>query len=170
MKVKNLNSHIEHIINGNKQQNQCYQQLLELSQQILHQLEDSISANYIESIEQVLHKRGEIVNSIKEIERNITTHKEAIMGLLHLKEFNLERVEDLINPNLIKELHEQKEATMRIIKTIIDSDSKNAEVLKNQRQNVADELRSIQQHFEIQQVYLDRPERFPESRFIDKKK
>jgi len=132
MKVKNLNTHIEQIINGYKQQYQCYQQLLELSQQLSNQLEDSISANYIESIEQVLHQRGEIVDSIKEIEGNIATHKEAVMGLLHLREFNLEKVENLIHTDLRKELQEQEEAARQIIKAIIDSDSKNAEALKNQ--------------------------------------
>lgn len=133
MKVKNLNTHIEQIINGYKQQYQCYQQLLELSQQLSNQLEDSISANYIESIEQVLHKRGEIADSIKETEGNITTYKEAVMELLHLKEFNLEQVQDLIHANLRKELQEQEEIARQIIKAIIDSDSKNAQFIDKKK-------------------------------------
>lgn len=170
MKVKNLNSHIEHIINGYKQQYRRYEQLLALSQQLLNRPADSNSADYIESFEQNLRKRSEIIDNIKEIENNISMHKEAVMDLLHLKEFNLEKVQDLVYPNLREELEEQRRSIEQAIKEIIDTDRKNEEALKTQMMNVTSELRSIQQHYELQQTYLDRPEKFPEPRFIDKKK
>lgn len=164
MKVKNLNSHIEHIISGYKQQYPYYKQLLQLSLK----MQTIVFDTNIEEIEQIFTARIEVINNIEEIEKNIVSHKEAVMNLLHLKEFNLEKVLDLIYADLKKELYEQKEVLEQLINAIIESDRKNEEVLNNQlKDNVSEQIR-IKQHFGIQQVYLDRPEKYPEPRFFDK--
>ncbi len=166
MKVKNLNSEIEQIVRGYKQQYQYYQDLLQLSRQ----LEALISADDVEDVQQLLLKRNEIIERIKVVEDNLSIHREAVMALLHLKEFNLEKVQDLIHADLRKELTEQREAIEQLIKAIIRLDSKNEEALKNHLQDVAGELKNIHQYYEIRKAYIDRPEKFPEPRFIDKKK
>lgn len=166
MKVKNLNSHIEHIVNGYRQQYHFYQQLLQLAgrQSLL------VSENDIEEIQEVLCQKGEVINSIREIENNISQHKEAVKNLLHIKEFKLDKVQELIQINLRNELNALREAHEKIINQIIETDRKNEETLKNCTQDVVKELKSIQQHYDIQQAYFDRPEKFPEPRFFDKKK
>lgn len=114
MKVKNLNIHIKDIIAGYRQQYQYYQELMDLSQQLLHQLGDPISADYLEGVDRILRERGKVIDNLKEIEADIKTHQEAVMGLLHLREFNLEKVEALIHTDLRKELREQEEAAGKI--------------------------------------------------------
>lgn len=166
MKVKNLNSHIEHIVNGYKQQQQFYRQLLELSQL----LADRITENALDRVQEVLLKKDDLIKNIQEIDQNISQHKEAVMNLLHLKEFIVDKVQDLIHVNLRKELDEQRTAIQQTIQTIIETDRKNEEALENLKQDMARELRGIQQHYDIQQIYLDRPEKHPEPRFFDKKK
>jgi len=166
MKVKNLNSYIEHIVSGYKQQYQCYRQLLELSQQ----LTDLVSENALDMVQEVLLKQEDVIKNIKELDQNISQHKEAVMNLLHLKEYKLDKVQDLIHVNLRKELDGQRAAIEQIIKVIIETDRKNEEVLKNLKHDVVKELKSIKQHYNLQQTYFDRPEKFPEPRFFDKKK
>ena len=168
MKVKNLNSHIEHIVTGYNQQFGLYQQLLELARQ-----QETAALSGEPDPDRVLEgfqQRGEVIQSIIEIDRNILQHKEAVMNLLHLKEFNLEKVKDLVHINLRDEMDEQLKAIERVIRGIIETDRKNVMVLENLKQDVAKELRSIQQYHDVQQTYCDRPEKFPEPRFFDKKK
>ncbi|MHB9094789.1 MAG: flagellar export chaperone FlgN [Eubacteriales bacterium] len=166
MKVKNLNNHIEHIVEGYKQQLQYYEKFL-----ILAKKQQSITAiGDIQVLQEVLQKRSETIDSIIEIDKSVSLHKEAAMNILHLKEFQLDKVVDLIHPDLRKELETQTEAIRQVINGIFDVDRKNAELLKNEMSKAANERNKIQQHFEMQQAYLDRPEKFPEPRFVDKKK
>ena len=168
MKVKNLNSHIEHIITGYKQQFGLYQQLLELARQ-----QETAALSGESDPDRVLEgfqQRGEVIQSIIELDRNISRHKEAVMDLLHLKEFRLDEGRELIHAHLREELEEQRAAVERVIRAIIETDRKNAEALNDLKQDVAKELRSIQQYHDVQQTYFDRPEKFPEPRFFDKKK
>jgi hypothetical protein len=168
MKVNNLNSHIEHIVNGYKQQLGFYQQLLELARQ-----QETAALSGEPDPDRVLEgfqQRGEVIQSIIELDQNISQHKEAVMNLLHLKEFRLDKGQDLIHVHLRKELEEQRTTIEQVIRAIIETDLKNEEALKNLMQDVAKELRSIQQYHDIQQTYFDRPEKFPEPRFFDKKK
>lgn len=166
LKVKNLNNHIEHIVNGYKQQYLCYQQLLQLSQRHT----SLTSENNIDEILEILRQKEEVINSIKELDQNISLHKKVIMDLLHLNEFHLDKVQDLIYINLRNELNEQRAAIEHIITTILETDQKNEEDLRNLKRDVAKELKSIQQHHELQQTYFDLPEKFPEPLFFDKKK
>lgn len=168
MKVKNLNSHFEHIVNGFKQQHKCYQQLLGLARQQETMISESDPD--LDMVQEIFRQKSEVINNIKELENNISQHKEAVMNLLHLKEFKIDKVQDLIHANLRKELDEQRTAIQQTIQAIIETDRKNEEALKNLKQDVAKELRSIQQYYDIQQTYFDRPEKFPEPRFFDKKK
>ncbi len=170
MKVKELNSHIIQIVDGYKQQHRCYQQLQQLSGQLFGKLEALVAADDAGAIQQVLLERGELIDAIERINKNVSAHQEEVVNLLHLKEFNLEKVQDLIHPTLRKELREQQEAIEQVIKAIIDLDSGIGEILKKQKQNVTGELKKIQQCFELRRAYLDRPAKFPEPRFIDKKK
>lgn len=166
MKVKNLNSHIEHIVTGYKHQYQRYTELLKLSQQ----LEDMIKAKDISGVETAVAKKGEIIQNIKEIEGTVMAHKEDVMSLLHLKEFNLAKVSELIRANLLADLEKETMLIQQVIQEIVALDRRNEEGIRSLMQSLGKELKSIHQHFGIQQAYLDRPEIFPEPRFFDKRK
>ena len=156
MKVKNFNSHIEHMINGYKQQQQYYRQLLELSQQ----LPDLVAENGLDKVQEVLLKKDDLIKNIREIDQNILQHKEAVMNL----------GQDQIYVDLRKELDEQRMVMQQTIQAIIETDRKNEAALENLKQEMARELRGIQQHYDLHQIYFDRPEKHPEPRFFDKKK
>jgi hypothetical protein len=114
--------------------------------------------------------RGRIIKDITKLEEDIRPHKESVMNILHLKEFNLDKVQDLINADLRKDFFEQKRVMEKIIKEIIEIDHNNQTTMENIMQDVSAELKKIKQHHQIQQTYLDRPEKFPEPRFLDSKK
>lgn len=177
MKVKNLNNHVEHIISGYKQQYLLYQQLVQISRQFSQQLTLQVGTPVAdgdglreELIQQIMQKRTELVENIKELDSNISLHKEAIINLLHLKEFNLGNVQELIHANLRQELHEQVVNLGQVIRSVMETDNKSRETIKVLQQNISKKLKNINRHFELQQAYLDRPEMFPEPRFLDKKK
>ena len=181
MKVKNLNNHIQHIVTGLKQQGQLYVKLLQMSQKLGKTLaEDSAksadgdiadtSETLSVHITEIMSDRRLIIKDIAKLEEDIRPHKEAVMNILHLKEFNLDKVQDLINTDLRKEFFEQKRVIEKMIKEIIEIDHNNQATMENRMQDVAAELKKIKQHHQIQKTYLDRPEKFPEPRFLDSKK
>ncbi|WP_418791002.1 hypothetical protein [Phosphitispora sp. TUW77] len=187
MKVKILNNHIQHIVTGFKQQCHFYVKLLQMSQK-LGKIVSEVSAkdddddgavtgdityklNILpEQINEIMSERALIINNIARLEEDIRPHKEAVMNICHLKEFSLDRVQDLINADLRKEFFEQIKLIQKIIKEIIEIDHVNEMALQKNMHNLAAELKKIKQHHQIQKTYLDRPEKFPESRFIDSKK
>jgi len=77
MKLKKVNTSIEQIVDVYKRLTDYYQQL------------------------------NQITDSIKKAENDLSVHRQAVMDILHLKEFNLEKVSDLIYPQLWEELNTQ---------------------------------------------------------------
>ena len=169
MKVKNLNNHIRHIVTGFEQQALLYTKLLKFSRELERQLADGTGEGFPENISSIIKQRSGIINDIIKIDEDIEPHKKAVMSILHLKEFNLNRVQDLIFPELRKSFFEQKQIIEKIIKQLIEIDQRNEAALKDNMQGLAMELKKIKQHHQIKQTYLDSPEKFPEPRFLDKK-
>ncbi|ADG83610.1 flagellar protein FliT [Thermincola potens] len=166
MKVKNLNSHIEHIINGYQQQSVFYEQLRNLSRQ----LRELIETDNWQEIGRALDARADIIKNINEINSDMEPHKKAVMELLHLKEFNLAKVQDLIYPQFRRKLEEGTQKIKDLLKEIVTWDRQNMKIMEEHKISISQELKQIKQYREFQQAYLDRPEMFPEPVFFDKKK
>lgn len=165
MKVKNLNSHIEHIINGYQQQSVFYEQLRNLSRQ----LRELIETDNWQEIGRALDARADIIKNINEINSDMEPHKKAVMELLHLKEFNLAKVQDLIYPQFRRKLEEGTQKIKDLLKEIVTWDRQNMKIMEEHKISISQELKQIKQYREFQQAYLDRPEMFPEPVFFDKK-
>ncbi len=181
MKVKNLNNHIQHIVTGYKQQATLYVKLLQMAQRLetILTAESAMtdegdtaggSENLSGHLQQIMSDRSRTIDDIIRLDEDIRPHREAVMNILHLKEFDLSRVQDLIHADLRKDFFEQQKLLEKLIIEIMETDRKNETVLNNRMQDVAAELKKIKQHHRIQQTYLDRPEKYPEPRFIDSKK
>ncbi|KNZ70116.1 hypothetical protein Tfer_1257 [Thermincola ferriacetica] len=166
MKVKNLNSHIEHIINGYQQQSVFYEQLRNLSRQ----LRELIETDNWQEIDKALDARADIIKNINEINSDMEPHKKEVVELLHLKEFNLAKVQDLIYPQLRRKLEEETQKIKDLLKEIVTWDRQNMKIMEEHKISISQELKQIKQYREFQQAYLDRPEMFPEPVFFDKKK
>ncbi len=166
MKVKNLNSHIEHIVNGYKQQNLLYQKLLHETKSLAEHISNVDTVAIIDTVA----AREQLILSIKELDENINGHRQAVMELVHLKDFNLDRVGELVHPALRQEYDEQCGQIKALLSELVQLDKLNQERLQANIKDAKSEFRKINQHHEIQQVYLDRPERYPEARFLDKLK
>lgn len=127
MKLKNLNTHIEHMVEGYKQLSGYCRQLLELTQK----LSSAPSVELQQGLEQTLQQRDEIINRITEIGNDISLHREAVMAALHLKEFSLEKVSDFIYPQLREELKKQRKLIEDITMQIADTDLNCGEAILN---------------------------------------
>lgn len=95
MKLKKVNTSIEQIVD-------VYKRL----------------AVYYRQSQELMHQQNQINDSIKKAEDDLAAHRQAVMDILHLKEFNLEKVRDFIYPQLWEELYIQKNLVEQLEKQI----------------------------------------------------
>lgn len=166
MKVKNLNSHIEYIINGYRQQYLLYEGLLILAKQG----EETLPLKEPQRWQEIMEHRSALANNIEEIGKDILGHKKVVMNMLHLTKFSLEEAESLIYESHKRGFQEIVEKIRLIIQEIIATDKRVEANIKKTMKEMSAERKDIKQHFQLQKTYLDRPEEFPEARFFDQKK
>jgi len=121
LKIKKLNEHIKHIVNGYQQQSRLYIKILQISKQLTEVLENKS----IEDVNAILAEKGQAADVIRKVDNDIQPHQEAVKEILHLRQFGIEKVQDLIHPDLRKEFNEQKALIENTMKEIIALDRKN---------------------------------------------
>lgn len=103
-----------------------------------------------------LAQRQQLMEKIEETRAKIAEIQEEIKQLLHLKEFNLQKIEEFITTASSSRLQEILEALGLVIAEIQEIDEKNAALLRSQLQSVKEDLKKLRDLRQVNASYTNK--------------
>jgi len=165
LKVRELHNQVQAIHDYYELQLKMYREILKITEKITQ----SLNKDQSDKILDLLHERQQIIEKIIITNNNIKLHKQKVIDILHLKEFSITRVEQLVHNQSSSRIAKILDELNNILTTINQLDVQNQQELSRILNSIRSEFNKIHDGKNARQAYLDVSEQFPEPRFFDKK-